>query len=303
MSGTAPEPSSPRRTQAPKRSEANAIATAARFPRNPGRRFGRSPLPRPNKGRSFGAASFRVVPRLQKPAFGVRAHSRLVRTGSEVGVEEGGCSPTRAGADALAGCRGSGRQQAHWRLPQSRQRRAAGVADHNAGPSRRRDGHLWRGAGGEPSAGPRPHYCRRWCTRPPARDCLCPTGVALGRGRSMQFVLRPVKEQQRGRRLPPREQDLEPEASSYSAGSHRKRRAHPAAGSELLLVVRSRSEAHHDRPIDEAAAGGLAACGSIRQAGALSLSVARWRTGTADLWPSPSPTGKRKNRSTLLVIC
>jgi DNA-binding transcriptional MerR regulator len=34
----------------------------------------------------------------------------IVRTGSEVGVEEGGCLPTRAGAGVLAGCRGSGRQ-------------------------------------------------------------------------------------------------------------------------------------------------------------------------------------------------
>jgi hypothetical protein len=63
------------------------------------------------------------------------ALSELVRTGSEVGVEEGGCSPTRARASVLAGRRGSGRQQAHRRLPQSRQRRAAGVADLNAGPS------------------------------------------------------------------------------------------------------------------------------------------------------------------------
>ena len=37
---------------------------------------------------------------------------------------------------ALAGCRGSGRQQGHRRLPQSRQRRAVGVADYDAGPSR-----------------------------------------------------------------------------------------------------------------------------------------------------------------------
>jgi len=37
---------------------------------------------------------------------------------------------------AFAGCRGSGRQLAHRRLSQSRQRRAAGVADHDAEPSR-----------------------------------------------------------------------------------------------------------------------------------------------------------------------
>jgi hypothetical protein len=61
---------------------------------------------------------------------------QIVRTGSEVGVEEDGCSPPRAGAGALAGCRGPGRQQAHRRLPQSRQGRAGAVADHDAGPSR-----------------------------------------------------------------------------------------------------------------------------------------------------------------------
>ena len=59
-----------------------------------------------------------------------------VRTGSEVGVDEGGCSPTRARARCACRSSRSGRQQAHRRLPQSRQRRAAGVADHNAGPSR-----------------------------------------------------------------------------------------------------------------------------------------------------------------------
>ena len=62
--------------------------------------------------------------------------SRLVRTGSEVGVDEGGCSPTRA--RARCACRPSriSRQQTHRCLPQSRQRRAAGVADHDAGRSR-----------------------------------------------------------------------------------------------------------------------------------------------------------------------
>ena len=60
----------------------------------------------------------------------------LVRTGSEVGVDEGGCSPTRATAGR--GCRSSRIRPAAStrRLPQSRQRRAAGVADHDAGPSR-----------------------------------------------------------------------------------------------------------------------------------------------------------------------
>ena len=60
----------------------------------------------------------------------------VVRTGSEVGVDEGGCSPTRARVRCACRSSRSGREQAHPRLSQSRQRRAAGVADHNAGPSR-----------------------------------------------------------------------------------------------------------------------------------------------------------------------
>jgi hypothetical protein len=71
----------------------------------------------------------------------------LVRTRSEVDVDEGGRSPTRARARCACGSRGSGWQQAHRRLPQSRQRRAAGVADHDTGPSR-----VWRCA---PLAKPR----------------------------------------------------------------------------------------------------------------------------------------------------
>jgi hypothetical protein len=62
--------------------------------------------------------------------------------------------------------------------------------------------------------------------------------VALSRGRSIQCVTRLVTERQRGRRLPPRGRDLEPEAGSRSAGSNRKRRGHSAADSLLLLVGR-----------------------------------------------------------------
>jgi len=69
---------------------------------------------------------------------------RFVRTGSGVGVDEGGCSPTRARARCACRSRGSGRQQAHRRLPQSRQRRAAAwplTTPHCRG---RGDAHLWR---------------------------------------------------------------------------------------------------------------------------------------------------------------
>ena len=60
----------------------------------------------------------------------------LVRTGSEGGVDEDGSRPREREPGALAGRRGSGRHQALRRPPQSRQRRAVGVADHDAGPSR-----------------------------------------------------------------------------------------------------------------------------------------------------------------------
>ena len=53
---------------------------------------------------------------------------RLVRSGSEAGVDEGGCSATRAVARCAcrSGPLGSGRQRAHRRLPQPRQSRAVG---------------------------------------------------------------------------------------------------------------------------------------------------------------------------------
>ena len=49
----------------------------------------------------------------------------IVRTRSEVDIDEGGRSPTRARARCACRSRGSGRQQAHGRLPQSRQTRSA----------------------------------------------------------------------------------------------------------------------------------------------------------------------------------
>ena len=60
----------------------------------------------------------------------------LVRTGSEVALTSVAARPREREPGALAGRRGSGRRQAHRRLRQSRRRRAAGVADHHAGPSR-----------------------------------------------------------------------------------------------------------------------------------------------------------------------
>ena len=75
------------------------------------------------------------------------------QTGSEVGVDEGGCSPTRARARCACRSSRSGREQAHRRLPQSRQRRAAGVADHDADRRRCGDAHLWRQARRSQGAG------------------------------------------------------------------------------------------------------------------------------------------------------
>jgi hypothetical protein len=75
----------------------------------------------------FGPATSRIVPSLQKPAFGVGAHLRLVRTGSEVCVEAGArnrwqsisVGPSAAGASfwavAKVGARGR-RAPAHGRV-------------------------------------------------------------------------------------------------------------------------------------------------------------------------------------------
>jgi hypothetical protein len=93
--------------------------------------------------------------------------------------------PREREPSALAGRRGPGRQQAQWRLPKARQRRAAGTADHNAGLSR-----AWRCA---PLAKLRCVTSRRsrpaivlarvWRSVRP-RDCVCPTAVALSGGQS-----------------------------------------------------------------------------------------------------------------------
>jgi hypothetical protein len=62
---------------------------------------------------AFGAASFRIVPRLQKPAFGVGAHSRLVRTSRVVERRRRGRSRRRTGSRraptgrSAVGCRGA----------------------------------------------------------------------------------------------------------------------------------------------------------------------------------------------------
>ena len=62
--------------------------------------------------------------------------SQIVRTGSEVAVDGVAARPREREPRVLAGRPGLDRQQVHRRLPQPRQRRAAGVADHNAEPSR-----------------------------------------------------------------------------------------------------------------------------------------------------------------------
>jgi hypothetical protein len=57
---------------------------------------------------------------------------------------------------ALADRRGSGRQQAHRRLPQSRQSRAVEATDHGAARSTSRDAQVWRDARRTSSTAPRP---------------------------------------------------------------------------------------------------------------------------------------------------
>ena len=80
-------------------------------------------------------------------------HRALLRHAADQVTAGGSSANASDSAGALAGRRGSGRQQAHRRLPQPRQRRAAGLADHDAGPSRawrcgplatsRSRGHVW----------------------------------------------------------------------------------------------------------------------------------------------------------------
>ena len=83
-------------------------------------------------------------------------HLVFVRTGSEVSIDEGGCSSTRA--RARCACRSSrpGRQQAHRRLPQSRQRRAAGAVVTMPDRRGHGDAHFWRLSGKRPSLRSRP---------------------------------------------------------------------------------------------------------------------------------------------------
>ena len=84
--------------------------------RNSAPRFERPPLPQPKRREVLGAASFRIVPRMQKPAFDVGAHSRLVRTSGQVrdGVVSRNHSLSRHGAPhpALCECGGEPREVA-----------------------------------------------------------------------------------------------------------------------------------------------------------------------------------------------
>jgi hypothetical protein len=59
----------------------------------------------------------------------------VVPAGSDAGIGAGGCCADASdSAGALAGCRGSGRQLAHRRLPQPRQRRPSGAPAIAGGP-------------------------------------------------------------------------------------------------------------------------------------------------------------------------
>lgn len=74
-----------------RRGAEQASATAeAPYPRNSRPRFGGRPSATERR-HVFGPASFRVVPRLRKPTFGVGAHSRLVQSGHLVWTSDDGC--------------------------------------------------------------------------------------------------------------------------------------------------------------------------------------------------------------------
>ena len=124
-----------------------------RFPRNSGQRFVGPPLARPNEREVSGAASFRIVPRPQKPAFGVGAHSRLVQTGTEVGADEGGCSPMRARARCACRLSRISPGVSTPATPAIGQSRAPGVAVTTLDRRRHGDAHLWRIGGARRRAG------------------------------------------------------------------------------------------------------------------------------------------------------
>jgi hypothetical protein len=116
----------------PLRSLTAASATALR-PAGPCCARGAA-LPRLSDSSSVSAASpVTALSWLEQSAQPPSGRSQRVRSARGRGRRRWLLAHARESQVALAGRRGSGRQQAHRRLPRSRQRRAAGVADHNAG--------------------------------------------------------------------------------------------------------------------------------------------------------------------------
>ena len=109
----------------------------------------------------------------QSPSSPLRGSGSLARWCSSSGPGTRSAStrvaarPREREPGALAGCRRSGRRQAHRRLPQSRQRRAAGLADHDADRRRYGDAHLWRISGLAHHSGESPAFrlMRYFCDR------------------------------------------------------------------------------------------------------------------------------------------
>ena len=75
----------------------------------------------------------RTAPAMQRSRARRRDECSSSGPGARSALTRVAARPREREPGALAGCRGSLRQEAHRRLPQSRQRRAAGVADHNSG--------------------------------------------------------------------------------------------------------------------------------------------------------------------------
>ncbi len=97
------------------------------------------------------------------------------QTSSDVGVDKGGCSPRERESAALARRRGSGRQQAHPRVPQPRQSWTASLPRSSDRGHRRWGARAWRRSGALPHRGPDPHSCWHGHGRHvPLRDRVCP---------------------------------------------------------------------------------------------------------------------------------
>ena len=137
----------------PAKSPNSSNRSAATFPvmgLSPGR-----PGCPPAQGRSTAPANTRISALRGSGSLG-RRYPRSSGPGARSALTRVAARPRERQRGRACRSSRSGRQQAHWRLPQSRQRRAAGVANHNAEPSR-----AWRCAplSGKPGA-----HC---CARPP----------------------------------------------------------------------------------------------------------------------------------------